>query len=162
MNPAAALALLIPLDTPFIIPVAGCAMVLGIVVAAIWSGVRQREIESAERLSAIAKGVPIPPTQAELALIHGRPHADTIRRRGNVRRAGIVLLGVAAGLVLFFVTLAAILQVRAVLSGAAVGLIPFGIGIALLIDARIQTREIDELTHNQSSSSPQPTSAHLG
>ena len=62
-------------NSPFIIPVAGCAMVLGIVIAGIWSGVRQREIQSRERLEAIARGVPIPPTPEELAITHGRPTA---------------------------------------------------------------------------------------
>jgi hypothetical protein len=130
--------------SPFIVPVAGCIMILGIVIAGIWSGIRNREIQSTERLAAIAKGVPVPPTPEELAIMHGKPSADTTRRRGNVRRAGIVLLGSAVGLVAFFLVLAAVLQERDVLCGAAVGLIPLGIGIALLIDARIQTREIEE------------------
>src|ERR1700744_4524193 len=115
------------MDSPFIVPVAGCAMILGIVIAGIWSGIRNREIQSHERLAAIAKGVPVPPTVEELAIMHGRPSADSTRRRGNVRRGGLVLLGVAAGLVAFFITLSAILQVRAVLAGAAAGLIPLGV-----------------------------------
>ena len=133
-------------SSPFIVPVAGCAMVLGIVMAGVWSGVRTREIQSQERLAAIAKGMPIPPTPEELAIIHGKPSVDSIRRRGNVRRSGIVLLGAAFGLSLFFIALASVLQERNVLCGAAVGLIPFGIGVGLLIDARIQTREIEEAT----------------
>lgn len=133
-----------PFNSPFIVPVAGCIMILGIVVAGIWSGIRNREIQSTERLAAIAKGVPIPPTAEELSLIHGKPSVDDKRRRGNIRRWGIVLLGAAVGLVAFFVMLASVLRERDVLCGAAAGLIPFGIGIALLIDARIQTREIDE------------------
>jgi hypothetical protein len=134
--------------SPFIVPVAGCAMILGIVVAGIWSGIRNREIQSVERLAAIAKGVPVPPTVEELAIMHGRPSADSTRKRGNVRRAGIVLLGTAVGLVAFFIALSSILRVREVLSGAAVGLVPLGIGIALLIDARIQTRELEEAANN--------------
>jgi hypothetical protein len=132
------------MDSPFIVPVAGCAMILGIVVAGIWSGIRNREIQSTERLAAIAKGVPVPPTVEELALIHGKPSADTTRRRGNVRLAGTILVIGAISLVAFFLVLSAILQERDVLSGAAVGLIPLGIGIALLVDARTQTREMQE------------------
>ena len=132
------------MDSAFVVPVAGCIMVLGIVVAGIWSGTRTREIQAQERLAAIARGVPLPPTVEELAIIHGKPSVDSTRRRGNVRRAGIVLLGCAAGLILFFVALATILQERDVLCGAAVGLIPLGIGVGLLIDARIQTRALDE------------------
>jgi hypothetical protein len=135
-------------DSPFIVPVAGCIMILGIVLGGVWSGIRNREIQSHERLAAIAKGVPIPPTVEELALIHGKPSVDAKRRRGNVRRAGLILLGAAAGLVAFFITLSSILRERDVLSGAAVGLIPLGIGIALLIDARIQTRELEEAAAN--------------
>jgi hypothetical protein len=132
--------------SPFIVPVAGCAMVLGIVVAGFWSGVRTREIQSQERLAAIAKGMPIPPTPEELAIIHGKPSVDSIRRRGNVRRWGIVLVAGAVGLFLFFAVLTAVLQERNVLSGMAVGFIPLGIGVGLLIDARMQTREIEEAT----------------
>jgi len=134
------------MNSPYAIPVAGCLTGLGIAVAGIWSSVRAREIQSQERLAAIAKGVPIPPTAEELAIIHGKPSVDSTRRRGNVRRGGIVLLGAAVGLILFFIALASVLQERDVLCGAAVGLIPLGIGVGLLIDARIQTREIEEAT----------------
>jgi hypothetical protein len=131
-------------NSPFIIPVAGCIMILGIVVAGIWSGVRNREIQSTERLAAIAKGVPVPPTPEELAIMHGKPSADATRRRGNVRLAGTILVVGAFGLTAFFIVLATVLRERDVLCGAAVGLIPLGIGIALLIDARTQTREMEE------------------
>lgn len=130
--------------SPFIVPVAGCIMILGIVVAGIWSGIRNREIQSTERLAAIAKGVPVPPTVEELALMHGKPTADVTRRRGNVRLAGTILVIGAFAVVAFFLILAAILQERDVLCGAAAGLIPFGIGVALLVDARTQSREIEE------------------
>ena len=130
--------------SPFIVPVAGCCMILGIVVAGIWSGIRNREIQSTERLAAIAKGVPVPPTVEELAIMHGKPSADATRRRGNVRLAGTILVIGAFGLVAFFAALAAILQERDVLCGLAVGFVPLGIGIALLLDARTQTREIEE------------------
>lgn len=136
------------MSSEYVVPVAGCAMILGIVVAGIWSGIRTREIQSTERLAAIAKGVPVPPTVEELAIMHGKPSADLTRRRGNVRRGGIVLVGVAAGMIAFFTVLAAILRERDVLCGVAAALIPLGIGVALLIDARIQTRELDEAVAN--------------
>ncbi len=130
--------------SPFIVPVAGCAMVLGIVAVSIWSGVRSQEMRSQERLAAIARGVPVPPTAEELAIMHGKPTADGRRRRANVRLGGIVLLGTAAGLILFFLALAAVLRERDVLCGAAVGLIPLGVGVGLLIDAGMQKRELPE------------------
>ena len=133
-----------PFNSPFIVPVAGCAMVLGIVGSGIWSNVRQRQMQSEERLAAIAAGVPIPPTVEELTIIHGRSGLDVRRKHSNTRLAGIVLLSVAVGMILFFCTLAAILRERDVLSGAAIGLIPLAIGVGFMIDARLKARELAE------------------
>ena len=132
------------MDSAFVVPVAGCIMVLGIVVAGIWSGTRTREIQAQERLAAIARGVPLPPTVEELAIIHGKPMSDATRRRDNIRLAAIILLCGAGGLIVFFVALAVVVQVREVLCGAAAALIPLGIGVGLFIDARLQTRALDE------------------
>jgi hypothetical protein len=131
-------------QSPFIVPVAGCFMVLGIVVAGVFSGIRNREMQSNERLAAIAKGVPIPPTTEELAIMHGKPSIDATRRRANIRLAGIILVFTAFGLMLFFAALAAILRERDVLCGLAVGLIPLGIGVGMLYDVNLQSREIAE------------------
>ncbi len=133
-------------NSPFIVPVAGCLMILGIVAVGNWSGARKRELESQERLAAIAKGITPPPTASELAFSQGRPSISLVRRRANIRLAGIVLLGSAVGIALFFIALSIILQERDVLSGAACALIPLGIGVGFLIDTRIQTQEIDEST----------------
>jgi hypothetical protein len=132
--------------SPFIVPVASFVMVLGIVAVGAWSNARKREIESQERLAAIAKGIVLPPTAAEIAAAQGRPATSLVRRRANIRLAGIVLLGASAGIALFFIALASILQERDVLCGAACALIPFGIGVGFLIDTRIQSREIDDAT----------------
>jgi hypothetical protein len=132
--------------SPFIVPVAGCIMVLGIVLGGVWSGIRSREMQSNERLAAIAKGIPVPPTVEELAILHGKPSVDASRRRANIRLAGIILVFSAIGLMLFFAVLAAILRERDVLCGLAVGLIPLGIGAGMLYDVRIQTRELAERT----------------
>ena len=137
-------------DSPFVVPVAGCVMILGIVLGGVWSSIRAREMQSQERLAAIAKGVPVPPTVEELAIMHGKPTSDLKRRRANIRLAGIVLLASSAGVVLFFVALAAILKERDVLCGAAVGFIPFGIGAGFMFDTRIQTKEIEETTQSPS------------
>ena len=135
-------------NSPYIVPVGSFVMVLGIVAVGAWSNARKRELESQERLAAIAKGLVPPPTAAELAATQSRPATSLFRRRANIRLSGIVLLGAAAGIVLFFIALAAILQERDVLCGAACGLIPFGIGVGFLIDTRIQSQEIDESTPN--------------
>jgi anti-sigma factor RsiW len=131
-------------DSPFVVPVAGCCMVLGIVVVGAWQSARTREIQAQERLAAIARGVPPPPTMAELELMHGKPVSSVVRRRANIRLTGIILLSIGGGLIAFFSVLTAILQVRAVLSGAAVGLIPVVMGIGFLVDARLQTKEVED------------------
>ena len=141
-------------NSPFIVPVAGCLMILGIVAVGNWSGARKRELESQERLAAIAKGLVPPPTAAELAFSQGRPAISLVRRRANIRLAGIVLLGSAVGIALFFIALSIILQERDVLSGAACALIPLGIGAGFLIDTRIQTQEIDESTSQPPTNHP--------
>ena len=141
-------------SSPFVVPVAGCAMVLGIVLAGVWSGIRTRELEGQERLAAIAKGLTPPPTPAELAIIHGRPDMNLARRRANSRRAGIVLLFSGAGLALFFIVLTIVVQVREVLSGAAAALIPAAIGVGFLIDTKIQSREIEEDRQNRPVATP--------
>ncbi|QMV18566.1 hypothetical protein GOB94_07605 [Granulicella sp. 5B5] len=142
------------LDSPFIVPVAGCLMVLGIVIAGMWSGARKRQIESEERLAAIARGVPVPPTVEELAMMHGKPSLDATRRRANIRLAGIILVAASIGLALFFVILWAVIGERNILCGVAVALIPFGIGAGLLFDTHIQTREMEEATHSNNSITP--------
>jgi hypothetical protein len=133
-------------NSPFIVPVAGCLMILGIVLGGVWSGNRANELRSRERLECIARGIAPPPTVEELAIMHGKPSADRVRRRANIRLTGIVLLASGGGLALFFIVLAAVLQVREVLSGAAAALIPLAIGVGFLIDTKIQTREMSEST----------------
>ena len=131
-------------QSSYVVPVAGCAMIACIVISAQASANRKRQIESQERLAAIARGVPVPPTLEEIELSRNRPAPDTLRRRANIRLAGIILVASALCLALFFVILWAVLREREILSGVACALIPFGIGAGLLIDARIQTREIEE------------------
>lgn len=142
------------LDSPFIVPVAGCLMVLGIVLGGVWSSARKRQIESEERLAAIARGVPLPPTPEELAIMHGKPSIDATRRRANIRLAGIILVAGSIGLALFFVILWAVIGERNILCGIAVALIPFGIGAGLLFDTHIQTREIEENSQSGTSLTP--------
>jgi len=141
------------LDSPFIVPVAGCLMILGIVISGVWSSNRANEMRSRERLECIARGVTPPPTVEELAILHGKPSADRVRRRANIRLSGIVLLATGVGLAIFFVALATVLQERDVLCGAAASLIPLAIGVGFLIDTKIQTREMEEASLTGSSTS---------
>jgi len=130
-------------NSPFIVPVAGCAMIACIVAVTSFGATRKRQIESEERLAAIARGVPVPPTMEEIALTRNQPTPNALRRRGNIRLAGIILVAGAVAVALFFLLLAIILGERRVLAGVACALIPAGIGAGLLIDAKIQTRELE-------------------
>jgi len=138
-------------NSPFIVPVAGCAMIAAIVWAGSWSSARKRQLESEERLAAIARGLPVPPTADEIEASRNRPAPNALRRRANIRLAGIILLASSVGLAIFFVILWAVIGEREILSGVACALIPFGIGAGLLIDTRIQTREMEESVQANSS-----------
>ena len=138
-------------NSPYIVPVFGTIMILGIVVAAIWSGVRTREIRSQERLAAIAKGLPSEQEWDDAAAPSGVRRAGArgafgLKDGSNSRRAGLILVSAGVGLGAFFIALAIILQVRAVLSGAATGLVPLAIGIGFLIDGRLRQKEFERLT----------------
>src|ERR1700733_10894895 len=114
-------------NSPFIIPVAGCAVGAIAIISGIWFEAQQRRNKADQRMAMLARGLPI---------------AEIERLLGNARRTGIVLLSVGLGLILFFLVLAEILQVRAILAGAAAGLIPLAIGIGFFIDYNLQKREL--------------------
>lgn len=136
-------------NSPYIIPIFGTVMVLGIVIANVWSGVRAREMRSQERLAAIAKGIPVPPSFEEQALeqVNVAAAGTSLERQRNAsRRAGLVLVFTGLGLVAFFIVLELVLQVRPVLCGAAAGLIPAGIGLGFLVDAKARTADIEHKT----------------
>ena len=158
-------------STPFIVPVFGTLMILGIVVAGIWSGVRTREMQSQERLAMIAKGLTPEPVWDEAMLRNATQHAAAPTSRpftrpgdgAGARRAGIVLSSIGAGLILFFAALATILQNRAVLCGAATGLIPLAIGIGFLVDARLRKAEYARIAEAARMSDPAsaPAAPHV-
>ena len=89
----------------------------------------------------IAAGQPIPPSVEELALTRGVAKPSRRNDGRGARRAGIVLVSTAFGLMAFFFALALILRTREVLAGAAVGLIPLLMGVGFLVDARMNARE---------------------
>ena len=124
--------------SPFIVPVAGCAVGAVAIIAGIWFEAQQRRNKAEQRMAMLARGLPI----AEIERLLGpgdeeKPTPkDPMRSLGNARRTGIVLVSVGAGLILFLLMLTAILQVRAILSGAAAGLIPLVIGIGFFTKAQ--------------------------
>ena len=131
-------------STPFIVPVAGCAVGAVAIVSGIWFEAQQRRNKADQRMAMLARGLPI----AEIERLLGpgedekKTPKDPIRSLGNARRAGIFLVSIGIGLILFFITLTEILHVREVLSGAAAGLIPLVIGIGFFIDYNLQKREL--------------------
>jgi hypothetical protein len=128
-------------------------MILGIVISSVLAGIRNRELESQERLAAIAKGLPVPPTKGELELNRVQPVGSTTRRIANSRLAGLILSGTGIGLALMCSIIAMILGVKEVFCGAAAGLIPLGIGVGFLIDSNIQKRELEAANAGQSPTS---------
>jgi hypothetical protein len=136
-------------NSPMIIPVAGCVMILGIVATSIWAGVRSQEIKSHERLALLAQGIQPEPNwdqatvKAAAAGDIGGQWART-NDGSKARRAGIVLVSVGVGLILFFFALTVIVRAPEVLSGSAAGLIPLAIGVGFLVDARLKKREFEE------------------
>jgi len=126
-------------ESPFIVPVAGTAMIFGIVAVAKWSEYSTRRLQYEERMAAIAKGIPLP----DLPPVPVRSSFVNLQlRMGNVRRGGIVLVAAGIGAAVFFCVLSWILRERDVLAGAAAAIIPFAIGVGLLIDAWAQAREM--------------------
>ena len=95
----------------------------------------------------LARGIPLAEVEAVLnadkRAEEERPSNDPMRRLNNSRRTAIVLMSTGVGLVLFFVALEIILQVRPVLAGAAAGLIPFAIGVGFWMDYNLQKREME-------------------
>ncbi len=138
------------LNSPFIVPVAGCAMIGSIVVAGIWSGVRNKEIQSHERLARIAQGLPVEPEWDQEVLrratAQGTPAPKPYGRPSDgagAHRAGLVLCSIGVGLIVFFAFLATVLRERDVFSGAAAGILPLAIGIGFFIDARTRREAYD-------------------
>jgi hypothetical protein len=130
--------------SPFVVPVAGCLVGIVAIISGIWLDAQKRRLKSEERMAMLARGVPL--AEIEKMLGAGNEEKplvkDPLRSLGNARRAGIVLVSVGAGLILFFLVLTEILHVREVLSGAAAGLIPLAIGVGFFIDYNLQKREL--------------------
>ena len=132
------------LFSPFVIPVAGILVAIVAIISGIWLDGHKRRLKSEERIAMISRGVPLADIEKMLGTGDEEkpPVKDPLRSLGNARRAGIVLVSVGLGLILFFLVLTAILQVREVLSGAAAGLIPLAIGVGFFIDYNLQKREL--------------------
>jgi hypothetical protein len=144
------------LMSPYIVPVAGCAVGAVAIISGIWFEAQQRRNKADQRMAMIARGMPI----AEIERLLGtgedekRTPKDPIRSLGNARRAGIVLASVGAGLILFGLALTVIVQDRDVLTVAAAGFIPLAIGIGFFIDYNLQKRELSRFGLEVEADSP--------
>lgn len=131
-------------STPFIVPVAGCAMVLGLGVAGIYSEIQSKRLRAEQRMAMLSRGVPI--EEIEKILTKGgdidRPVRDPLRSLAIARRTALVLISSGIGLIIFGLLLAAILQIREVYATPAAGVIPLAIGIGFLVDYKLQAREL--------------------
>ncbi len=145
--------------SPFIVPVAGCMVAIVAVVSGIWLDGHKRRIKSEERIAMISRGVPLAEIEKMLGAGNEDKPAvkDPLRSLGNTRRAGIVLVSVGAGLILFFVVMTAILQERDGLVGAAAGLIPLAIGVGFFVDYNLQKRELSRFGLEVGADSPRST-----
>ena len=132
--------------SPFAVPIAAFAMVLGIVIVANISNYHNRRLKSEERMAAIAKGIPLPPDPennlADLVDVAGRASAmgGGAQRARGLRSGGVVLISVGVGLGLFSLCLTWILQEHDALVVGAAGLIPLAIGVGLLVDYALRNR----------------------
>lgn len=124
--------------SPFVIPVAAFALVLGIVIANNIANYNTRKLQSEERMAAIAKGLPLPEPSAEPVAV-----VDQRKRARGLRTGGIVCVAVGVGLALFSFALTWIVGEHDVLAVAAAGLIPLAIGVGLLVDYAFQMRDLN-------------------
>ena len=131
------------MNSPFVVPVAGCLVGIVAIIAGIWLDAQKRRLKSEERVAMISRGVPIAEIERLIGVGEEKPPVkDPLRSLSNARRAAIVLVSVGMGLMLFFVILSYIVQERDVLAGAAAGLIPFAIGVGFFVDYNLQRREL--------------------
>ncbi len=130
--------------SPLIIPLGAFVVAIVAIVSGIWSDAHTKRIRADQRMAMLARGMSIDDIEKVLGKVREEevPVKDPLRSLSNARRAGIVLVSTGLGLVLFFITLTAIVRERNVLAGAAAGLIPLAIGIGFFVDYNLQKREL--------------------
>lgn len=128
--------------SPFVVPVAGCLMILGIVIAGIYSEMDQRRTRSQERMTLLARGMSVDDIERLQRQVSNEDATDPVRTMNNIRRTAMILFGCGAGIVLFGLLLAAILQMRVLLVVPAAGLIPIAIAVGFWIDYKMQARDL--------------------
>lgn len=133
-----------PFNSPFIVPVAGCVMILGLGVAGIYSEMRNKEIRSQERIAMLNRGVPLADIERMMtaSIDEEKKVRDPLRSLVLARRTATILLSSGVGLLVFGILLYLILGPRPLLIVAAAGLINLCIGSGFLVDYNMQKREL--------------------
>jgi Flp pilus assembly protein TadB len=128
--------------SPFVVPVAGCLMILGLGIAGIYSEMDQRRLRSQERMTLLARGMSVDDIERIQRQAANDDAVDPLRTLNNIRRTAMILLACGLGIVVFGLLLAVILQIRVLLIVPAAGLIPFAIGIGFFVDYKMQARDL--------------------
>lgn len=128
--------------SPFVVPVAGCLMILGLGIAGIYSEMDQRRLRSQERMTLLARGMSVDDIERMQRQAANDDAVDPLRTLNNIRRTAMILLACGVGIVVFGLLLAVILQLRVLLIVPAAGLIPFAIGVGFWIDYKMQARDL--------------------
>ncbi len=141
-------------DSAYIVPVAGCLMILGLGCFGIYSEMDQKRIRSQERMNLLARGMSIEDIERLQRQVQNEDVTDPVRSMNNIRRTAMILFGCGAGIAIFGLLLAAILQMRVLLIVAAAGLLPIAIGVGFWIDYKMQARDLARFGLEVDSQSP--------
>lgn len=128
--------------SPFTVAVAGCLMILGLGCYGIYSEIDQRRIRSQERMTLLARGMSVEDIERLQRQVQNEDATDPVRTMNNIRRTSMILFGAGAGIILFGLLLAAILQMRVLLIVPAAGILPIAVGLGFFIDYRLQARDL--------------------
>lgn len=125
------------------IPIAAILMVLGVVVAGVWGQAQARRIKADQRMTMLARGLPIAEIERLLGSGEGEASAtrDPLRSLGRVRRTALVLTSLGVGVIAFGLVVVAISD-REKLWVPGAGLIPLAIGLGFLVDYAMQRKEL--------------------
>ena len=129
---------------PFLIPLGAFAVAIVAIIGGILSEIHRQRVRAEQRMAMVARGM----SAADIDKLLGKatedekPDKDPVRSVGNARRAGIVLVSVGLGIIVFGLLLTWIVNERDVLTVAAAGIIPLAIGVGFMIDYQLQKREL--------------------
>jgi len=134
-------------DASIIVPLGAFLVAIVAIVSGIVGQAHARRIKAEQRMAMVQRGMTA--EQIDLLLRPSKEDGeevvktkDPLRSLAIARRAGVVLVSIGVGLIVFGFVLAAILDVRAVLAVSACGLHPLAIGIGFFVDYGLQKREL--------------------